>query len=229
MKLLRNSTFAKLDTSQQARFKTLLSGAQMSETNLIRSLIDQLDSADPSASSLLSKRLLEYGSTAVPHLIEALLYTRLPRSWRAANILAQIDDPRWFVPMVMAVRAENPLLGHAAVNALAERYPKQAIAPLVAALPNCHSIVQLRIIAVLEELHATESVLQLIELLALTDSPTMRAAILQALGALGDKSMINIPQQYLDDPDPHVRKHARKCVAKLGAPLVDTGSLNSTA
>ena len=201
----------------------------MSESNLIQSLIDQLDSADPFTSNLLSKRLLEYGSAAVPQLIEALLYTRLPRSWRAANILAQIDDPRWFVPMVMAVRAENPLLGHAAVNALAERYPKQAIAPLVAALPSCHSIVQLRIIAIMEELHATEAVLQLIELLALTDSAAMRAALLQALGTLGDKSLINIAQQYLDDPDPHVRRHARKCVAKLDAPRVDLNLLDAAS
>lgn len=199
------------------------------ENDLIQSLIDQLDSADPFVSNILSKRLLECGNAAVPYLIDALLYTRLPRSWRAANILAQIDDPRWFVPMVMAVRADNPLLGHAAANALAERYPKQAIAPLVAALPSCHNVVQLRIIAILQELHATEAVPQLIELLALTDSATMRAAILQALGTLGDKSLINIAQQYLDDPDPLVRKRARKCIAKLSVSSPDTGSLSSTA
>jgi HEAT repeat protein len=81
----------------------------------------------------------------------------------------------------------------------------------------------------MEELHATESVLQLIELLALTDSATMRAALLQALGTLGDKSLINIAQQYLDDPDPHVRRHARKCVAKLDAPHVDLNLLNAAS
>jgi HEAT repeat protein len=191
----------------------------------IRSLIDQLDSADPFAASALTRQLLAYGTLAVPELIDALSCTRLPRGWRAANILAHIDDIRWFVPMVMAVRAENPLLGHAAANALAKRYPHEAVAPLVAALPSCHAIVQLRIVAILEELKAVEAVPQLIELLALTDSATMRATILQALSTLGDKRLISIARQYLEDTDPHVRKRARKCLTSFGVSVDDTGTL----
>ncbi|MCS6870248.1 MAG: HEAT repeat domain-containing protein [Anaerolineae bacterium] len=197
----------------------------MSQTDLIQALISLLDSAEPLTSSALSERILEYGSKAVPYLIEALSHTRLSRSWRAANILAEIDDLRWFVPMVMAVRADNPLLGHAAANALAKRYPEYAIAPLVAALPFCHAIVQLRIIAILEELRATEAIPQLIELLASSDSTTMRTAILQALGTLGNKSLSNIARQYLDDPDPHVRKRARRCLAKFGELVTEANLL----
>ncbi len=96
---------------------------------------------------------------------------------------------------------------------------------MVAALPFCHAIVQLRIIAILEELHAIEAVPQLIELLALADSATMRATILQALSTLGDKSLISIARQYLEDTDPHVRKRARKCLTSFGVAVDDTGSL----
>ncbi len=180
-------------------------------------LIAQLDSADPSTSSRLSKRLLSYGNEAVPYLIEALYHTRAPRSWRAANILAQIDDPRWLAPMLRAVRAENPLLGDAAAKALAARYGQEAALPLIAALPHCHSLVQLRIIALLEELGAAEAVPQLIERLALADSAILRAALLQALGKLGDPSLSSLARPYLEDSDPHVRKRARQCLIKWGA------------
>lgn len=190
----------------------------MIDSHPSEALIAQLDSADPFTSSRLSKRLLSYGSEAVPSLIEALRHTRLPRSWRAANILAQIDDPRWFVPMLRAVRAENPLLGDAAAKALAARYRREAATPLIAALPHCHSLVQLRIIGILEQLGATESVPQLIEMLARADSAILRAALLQALGKLGDPSLISLACLYLEDSDPHVRERARQCLMRWGAP-----------
>ena len=184
--------------------------------NDLADLITALDGDAPERRAAQTQ-LVTVGEPAVAPLIEALETEEGHRAWAAAEVLGLLHDRRAFEPLLRAVRSTNPLVGGMAVKALL-LYEDQDIVPLlVEALPSAHIITQQTIIVSLQKIPDGRAVAMLVDLLGQIESPTMRCAIIQTLGALGDAQAVPAIRAFQDDPDHHIREWAAVALKQLDA------------
>lgn len=186
----------------------------MCDYQAIAGWIAELDCPDRDQREVAKTHLLAAGSHAVEPLITAMKTGTKRQCYEAAHILAQIDDERWVVPMQEALTSPNVLLAEAAAIAL-ERYGQRSIEGYLRALPNSHPIVQLRIVSALERIGDRRAVIPLIALLSVAASPSLRCAIIQALGILGDSQAAALIRSFENDADHHVRERVAIALQRL--------------
>ncbi|GAB4545798.1 MAG: HEAT repeat domain-containing protein [Anaerolineae bacterium] len=186
-------------------------------TNLNEQLtewIALLDHPDPVAVEDATQALLEVGEAAIPALLAAMRREDQPRCWRAALIVVRYDREKWLAAMRKALTSTNPLLGQTAANILTQ-YGTEFLEDMLEALPHTHPIVQLKLVAVLEQIGDRRAVPLVMNILETTRSPLMRCAAIQTLGALGDARARELIHRFAEDPDHHVRKRVQKALSLL--------------
>lgn len=188
-------------------------------TNLndqLKEWIALLDYPDPVAVEDATQALIQAGESAIPALLEAMIREDQPRCWRAALIVARYDREKWLPAMRKALVSQNPLLGQAAANTLG-RYGNEFLEDMLEALPHAHPIVQLKLVADLEQIGDQRAVPMVMHVLENAQSPLMRCAAIQTLGALGDARASELVHRFANDPDYHVRKRVQKALSLLFA------------
>ncbi len=186
----------------------------MCDYQAISGWIAELDSPDRDQREVAKTHLLAAGSHAVESLITAMQAGTKRQCYEAAHVLGQIDDERWVAPMQEVLTSSNVLLAEAAAIAL-ERHGQRSIEGYLHALPHSHSIVQLRIVAALERIGDLRAVRPLIALLSVASSPSLRCAIIQALGMLGDSQAAALIRSFEHDTDHHVRERVAIALQRL--------------
>jgi HEAT repeat protein len=160
------------------------------------------------------RQLARAGAAALEQLAEAMKSPIPAVSYAATCLVAEMEHPRHFDLMVEMLASPNLLAAEVAAGAL-RRYGERAVAPLVAALPNCQPVVQVSIVHSLEMIGSREAVRPLMGLLVSTGYDTLRYTIIQALGTIGDPSAVELVGQYQDDANHHVRERARRALDQL--------------
>lgn len=182
---------------------------------MLDKLIQELDQSDSEVRAQVREQLIRAGADAVELLIAALQSPNVRISWQAAIVLEKIPDPRWIQPMISAINSSNILLGQAAVSALENALRVEAVECFLSALPHSRLVVQIALINALERLQSPSCAEALSRFLETTESPELRYNLIQALGKIGDSSLIPLIQRYLTDPDHHVHERAIIALALL--------------
>src|SRR5687767_11007700 len=139
--------------------------------------IDDLDSLDIEQRQAARAQLGSLGSAVVESLIDAMWSDTARRCWNAAEVLAQIDDPRWKAPMQEALTSSHPILGQVAARALV-RWGCETVPALIAALPSAHGMAQLEIVMALQAIGDVRAVEPLIDFLPHVNSGTLRYTVI---------------------------------------------------
>ncbi|SRR5258708_4229572 len=183
---------------------------------MIDKLIQELDDTNNEVRANAKEHLIQIGADAVEPLIVALRSGSLRQSWQAAVVLGLIPDSRWLEEMQGALSSSNILLGQAAVIALENALHSGAVDHFLEVLPHSKLVVQIALISSLERLQDIRAVEPLSRLLVTTESPELRYSIIQALGQIGDQSVIPLIEQFQDDPNTHVRDRVAIALLRLG-------------
>lgn len=186
----------------------------MVDQNVLESWISTLDNADSQVRQSAVENLLEAGAEAVEPLIITMQNQKGRKAWQAAEILSQIDDPRWVQPMKEMLTASNTVVATAAANAL-ERFGACVVDAFVEALPNCGRMAQMHMVVILERIGDERCVLPLMTLLQTTNSSDMQHTIIHALGLLGDRRAIELIRPFQNHENHHVSKRARNALRRL--------------
>jgi HEAT repeat protein len=181
----------------------------------IQALISGLDHPDSSIRRAACQRLADCKPETISLLADAMRDPDPHASFAVASAVAKVDTPYRFELMAGALASRNPLVGDLAVKVL-ESYGEQAAGVLAAALPNCHPLVQIRVVGALERIGSRTVVAPLMELLASARHAALRYTIIQALGIIGDPVAVDLIRQFHDDPDYHVRERVEVALGRLG-------------
>jgi HEAT repeat protein len=192
----------------------------MSQADEITRLIAALD-REPERRAQAQARLIQLGSAVVEPLVAVVCAQEGRRAWTAAEVLGELADQRAWPVLVDALRSANPMLGVSAAKALM-KYPGADVLPcFVAALPQAHVMAQQTIILALQRLGDRRAVTLLIDQLRQAESPTIRTALVQTLGKLGDPRAIPALRAALHDENHHVREWAAEALKWLGDPAAE--------
>ncbi len=189
----------------------------MTEPDQIALLIAALE-GEPDQRAQAQARLIELGSLVVEPLMAVVGAQEGRKAWTAAEVLGELADQRAWPVLVDALRSANPMLGVSATKALMKYPGADVLPPLVAALPYAHVMAQQTIILTLQRLGDRRAVTLLIDQLSQTPSPTIRTALVQTLGKLGDLRAIPALRACLDDENHHVREWSAQALKWLGDP-----------
>ena len=147
--------------------------------------------------------------------LRADLLERNPsRSLAAFEVAQAAAEPHRFDLLVTALDSRNQLVGMKAAEAL-ESYGKAAVGPLLRAIDEARILVKERIVRALGVIGSPQAVAALVDLLHTTGEVSMRYTIIEALGNLGDSSLVELLRPYLDDGDHHVREKTQIALEKL--------------
>lgn len=188
----------------------------MKNENDIPGLIASLNDANSLSRTQAHQRLLRMGEPVIIPLMKVSLFESGRMSWEAAKVLAEIRDPRCFTLMQEFLLAGNAILAEIAARAL-ENYGEEAIPTLLKGLKTTHPTVLLQIVTILERLGDPRAVQPLVELLQQTTSSSLRYTIIQALGVLGDPSLLPILLPYQNDENQHVRTRTEIAIQRINA------------
>jgi HEAT repeat protein len=186
----------------------------MTQKEEIQALIDALDAGLENRRKAQSA-LLAMGDVVVEPLIAVVSAGEGQKGWAAAEILGRLADPRAFPVLVSALQSQNPMLAGMAVKALLN-YKKRNIIPfLLSAFPTVQTLTKQNILLALQTLNDTRVVPFLTQYLNQSESPSIKTAIIQTLGKLGDPAAIPAIRQHLNDRDPHIRQWAAAAIQQL--------------
>ena len=130
-----------------------LTGSIMIATQTAQ-LIEILKSTDTSTRQQAEGVLEALGADAVEPLAQAMQSVDMGQAWRAARLLAKIDDPRRTLYMTRALASTNSLVGQVAVKVITTTLPAdQCGACLVEHLRDCRPIVQVHMVTALATSH----------------------------------------------------------------------------
>lgn len=180
----------------------------------ISALVQALESSDSLVRQNSGYMLLEAGPEAVPALIEAMRTPSRRMCWEAARLLARIDDPRWFEPMVEALATDNILLGQVAVKTLAG-FGRRVTLALSAALDTSHPLVRPHIIEALGTLGDFRAIRPLMLLLYNERNTTCRYLAIEALTKLHALEAVELIKSFSDDENHHVRERVQIALKRL--------------
>ena len=186
----------------------------MTEWDQMMSLIDAL-AGEPAERARARAQLLQMGAKAVEPLVQTMLSQNGRQAQAAAEMLGEFAEPGALDPLFTALCSPNPLLGWAALKSIL-RYPAdETLIRLVEALPDAHLMVQQSMVLAMQELQDRRAVPALIRQLNEVESPTMRYAIIQTLGVLGDPQAIPAILAHENDADHHVREWVAVALRQL--------------
>lgn len=183
----------------------------------IDSLVEALDDVDFQVREMARHDLANFGQKAVPALIKGLQSDTQRRCWESAKVLMEIEDLRWFEPMVEALKSPHIMLGSIALEAIK---PKVSTMPhrLLDALPKAHQTLQPHLIRYLVELNVRKSIPVIITLLEETDVSTIKQISIEALIEFEANEALDLIVSFADDDSAHVRKRVARAIEVLGRP-----------
>lgn len=181
----------------------------------IQQLINALASSDPQTRELAAKQLTALGSIAVAPLMQTVKDEVGRQSWRAVKVLTAIKDERVFDVLCEALKSAHPIMRETAATELGKYGDKRATPLLITALDDPHPNVQLWAIQALRDLRDPDAIVALVERLPDAQSASIRYTIIEALGDLGDESVIPAILHYRADQDHHVRERVEAALKKL--------------
>lgn len=190
-------------------------------SSTIRQLRDQLFCGNEMARNFALQELACAGAEGVSMLRQALRCSDKAIGLCVARTLAEMDIPEHFEIMVETLGSPNLLIAELAARKL-EMYGEQAVAPLLAALPDCHAFVQVGIVATLERIGSRNAVEPLMAVLRKTEYSTLQHMIIQALGSLGDPIALDLVRSFSDNPDYYVRERTQIAMRQLSANSLDS-------
>ena len=178
-------------------------------------LIKTLDNSNSDIRAQAREQLVRMNADVVDALILAMQSGNYRIAWQAAVTLGEIPDSRWVAPMTAAMRSPNILLAQAAVTALENMLQKDATVRFLEALPHTKLVVQMSLVNSLERLQDETAVQPLCRLLESSDNPELIYCIIQALGKLGDSSVIPLIEKFQDHGNHHVRERVTIALDRL--------------
>lgn len=176
----------------------------------IQALIDRLADGDSTIRNEARNELVEIGSDAVGALVEVMTTQSGRPSWEAAKALANINDSRCLPIMERMLVEGNVIIAQTAVTALINYQPNDLVGLFNRALANTHQVVKLKIIESLGELNQQIDPQPLMEILASTDSASIRYTIIDTLLKQNIRGDYGLVVSFADDPDRHVQKRVQR-------------------
>jgi HEAT repeat protein len=183
--------------------------------DVINQLIAALASSDAETREDARNRLVEIGDDAVEPLIDTVKQATGRQSWRALKVLVSFKDQRVFDVLCDAITSSHPILRETAASELGKYGDTRATPLLVKALDDPHPNVQLWAAQALRDLGDPQAIPPLLERLPNAQSASIRYTLIEALGSLGDSSVIPAIIIYRDDDDHHVRERVEAALKKL--------------
>jgi HEAT repeat protein len=182
----------------------------------MQDLIDALDDLDYNVRQKAKRKLLELDrALVVDMLIEAVYSDTSRKCWEAVSLLTQMREDRAIPVLANALRSKNSMLSQVAARSLVT-FGSYAVPVLVEALEDTANMTRVQIVKGLEEIGDEMVVPALLKLLKTTDSSVVRYTTIAALGVLGDHTIAEYIEPFLEDPDHHVRERADIALRKLG-------------
>jgi HEAT repeat protein len=182
----------------------------------INELLQALNSDETSKNLQARRGLLALGSQVIPHLVGLMQQTQNDRlSWRAAVILAELNDPGTQSVFLEALDSPHPIVRQVAAQALGKFHDTRVVPQLLNHLHDPFSIAQMWVIESLGELGDSRAVEPLVALLSETDSDTIQQSILRALGRIGDRVALSALVPFFNSPSRHVRSRSQEVYEQL--------------
>ena len=179
-------------------------------------LIDMLKSTDRVARREAEAALEAMGSEAIESLAVAMRSDDPGQAWRAARLLAKIEDPRRTFYMEQALASTNGLVGQVAVKAIVGTLsPSQAGDILTKNLLTSAPFVQLHMVGALSVLGHREAIGNLVVLLETSVSAEVRYCTIEVLGLLHATQAVDLIRSFADDPNHHVRERVQTALQLL--------------
>ena len=184
----------------------------------IESLIMSLETERAEERTQAIDRLAALGEPVIERMLALLENpnTTATAARAAVDVLERITNPRAFDALVRTIQAGDPILAGKALKAVLRHDRDDIAVHLAGVLPVAHIMVQQSIIIAVQKLGDDRVVGTLLEELARHESPTLRCAILKALGSLGNDEVVPSITPYLKDEDRHVREWAVEALKQLG-------------
>ena len=184
---------------------------------MVAILIENLRNSESAVRQQAETELEAMGSVVIDSLVVAMRSDDLGQAWRAARLLARIDDPRRLDYMLPALILSNSLVGQVALKVVIASLPAEQIGPcLVDYLPRCHPLVQVHVVLALGNLHHTEAIPALMQLLAATESAEVRYTVIEALGLLNAAQSVELIRSFQHNHNHHVRERVQIALTRLG-------------
>ena len=157
------------------------------------------------------------GVNAIKALIDAMQSDDQGQAWRAAQLLAKIDDSRPLRYMVRALGSQHGLVGQVAVKAIiANLSANHAGLLLTKSLLNSHYTVQVHIVSGLTTLRYYGAIEPLMLLLSTTLSEIVQYITIDALDFLAATQAIELIRIFEQSNNYHLQKRARLALKSLG-------------
>ena len=181
-----------------------------------------LELIDPKHGSIggalwVEQELVRIGTPAVPALIDALAGGRVEVRRTAASVLGSISDPVAIDALTRGTQDRDALVRLHSIDALGN-LGEPAISPLLSALDapdNQDAFLASRAARALATIGAA-AVPAIITDLQRSLPMRKRAAIAEALGAIGARDGLGALRKLLDDPETLVRSEAAKALGTIG-------------
>jgi len=179
------------------------------------SLITDLGDPDALRRFQAHRELLRMGHDAVESLCRVLKSNSGAVARRAAEILADIDDPRCIPCLIEAAHTSDPILRQKVIIVLGGLSDERVLATLCDALHDKLELVRVSAAQALSKIGNKLAVDCLLDALAGARGETFTFTIIEALGALDDPAAIPAIRQHLDSSNYHIRTRAERALNRL--------------
>jgi HEAT repeat protein len=188
----------------------------MTDINTIMYLIKELV-GEPNDRTRARTLLLQMGESVIEPLIATMLGQDSKTALEAARLLGELADPQALDALFAALASPSPLLGWEALKSIL-RYPAdKTLLRLAETMDDYPLMTQQNIILALREHKDRRVVPALVQQMNTSESSSLRYAIIQTLGILGDSRAIPAIRAHENDPDHHVREWVTVALRQLSS------------
>ncbi|MBU7023628.1 MAG: HEAT repeat domain-containing protein [Theionarchaea archaeon] len=179
---------------------------------LIEVLKDNVSALTPKYQS--TEALKRIGAPAIPHIMKAMK----DRSWKigwGAIALGKIGDRRAVEPLIRALEDEDREIRFRAPEVLQNFQDTRAILPLIRLLEDEDHQVQGRVALALQKMGP--SALDPVKAFSMASTGRAKGLAIWVLGDVGDRSVVGLLLEALEDPYWEVRKYAISSLTEIVA------------
>ena len=178
-------------------------------------LLEELNSDNPATYISARDEFLESREEVLPVLIKIMLDQADRQGWRAAMVIAAMEDVTTVSAFIQALKSPSALIRQLAAQMLGDLGDGCAIPYLLEQLGDENIGVQIWVVEFLGNLRAREAVELLYTLITKTDSAELQRTIIKAFGRIGDADAAAYLVPFFKSPDHHVSKKAYEIYQQL--------------
>src|SRR5260221_12857170 len=149
-------------------------------------LLDDLNSDDTTVYRTAKERLRKIGRMVIPSLVDRMLSRSERPAWRAAMLLAEMQDPNCTFAFLQGIKCTNSMVRQIAAQYLSKNGDRESIGYLLNSLNDEDQALQIWVVEALGNLGDTSVVSPLLALLNKTDSFALQHSIIKLFGSIGD-------------------------------------------